>query len=80
MLDADHREAMQTFVGMYEILSNELGHRHKQDFERFVRSEEQITAIKLARMEEKLNALRVLVGALGAALLGVGGSLAVLAG
>ena len=80
MLDAEHREAMQTFVGLYEILTNELGQRHKRDFERFVRTEEEIVKIKLARMEEKINALRVLVGALGAALLGVGGSLAVLAG
>ena len=80
MLDAEHREAMQTFVGLYEILTNELGKGHKRDFERFVRTEEEIVKIKLARMEEKINALRVLVGALGAALLGVGGSLAVLAG
>ena len=80
MLDAEHREAMQTFVGLYEILTNELNQGHKRDFERFVRTEEEIVKIKLARMEEKINALRVLVGALGAALLGVGGSLAVLAG
>jgi hypothetical protein len=80
VLDAEHREAMQTFVGLYEILTNELNQGHKRDFERFVRTEEEIVKIKLARMEEKINALRVLVGALGAALLGVGGSLAVLAG
>jgi hypothetical protein len=80
VLDAEHREAMQTFVGLYEILTNELGQSHKKDFERFVRTEEEIVKIKLARLEEKINALRVLVGALGAALLGVGGSLAVLAG
>ena len=80
MLDSEHREAMQTFVGLYEILTNELDKGHRKDFERFVRTEEEIVKIKLARLEEKINALRVLVGALGAALLGVGGSLAVLAG
>jgi hypothetical protein len=80
VLDAKHREALQTFVGMYEILTDELDHRHAKDFKSFVQSEEELFKIRLARLEEKLLALRVMVGALGAALLGVGGSLAVLAG
>ena len=80
MPDAKQREAMQTLVGMYEILTNELDRHHRRDFHSFVQSEEELVGIKLARMEEKINTLRILVGALGAALLGVGGSLAVLAG
>ena len=79
MLESEQREALQTFVGLYEILTDGLDSRHKKDFQHFVRSEEELVRIKLARMEEKINTLRILVGALGAALLGIGGALAILA-
>ena len=79
MVDSDRREALQTLVGLYEILSDELPPRHRRDFQHFVRSEGELFQIKLARIEERINTLRVLIGALGAALLGVGGALAVLA-
>ena len=79
MLESEQREALQTFVGLYEILPDGLDNRHKKDFQHFVRSEEELVRIKLARMEEKINTLRILVGALGAALLGIGGALAILA-
>jgi hypothetical protein len=80
VVESERREALQTLVGLYEILTDELGPGHRRDFEHFVRGEDQLFQIKLARMEEKIAALRVLIGALGAALLGVGGALAVLAG
>lgn len=79
MGDAEQREAAQTFVGLYEILTNELDLRHKQDFEHFVQAEENLVKIRIARLEERMNGLRVLVGALGAALAAMGGVIAILA-
>lgn len=77
--DADLRESMQTLVGMHEILLAELDRPAKLDFQRFVQAEEELVRIRLVRIEEQINMLRVLVAALGAAIMGIGGALAVLA-
>lgn len=79
MSDQNIRETLQNLVGLYEILSDGMGQQQRSDLEKFVKTEEDLIRIRLARLEEKINSLRLIIGALGAAVATLAGTIAILA-
>lgn len=71
-----HRELLETYVGLAQILRESTMSR---DFNHFENAKDELIAVRLARIDERLANLRLLVGALAGALSVMAGAIAILA-